>query len=187
MLSHNLSCCLLAIACRIVSPKCCLSPRPNAHRSHASSQAAMEECMARLGGGPPTPSHLALYKTWAKGGYGLIITGNVTVAQDHLGTPVGSCSSLPCSANEATVSLTSVLDQPRMTPIEWPGETTQRRAPPTATSPSFSSSMLAVRAFEAPEDHRSDQHSLPAPFSSRRATRSSLEPYLASSSLDRKP
>ena len=38
-------------------------------------KAAMEEAMASFGGGPPNAKHLALYDEWAKGGYGMILTG----------------------------------------------------------------------------------------------------------------
>lgn len=36
------------------------------------------------GGGPPHSGHYALYRRWAKAGYGIILTGNTMVAKDHL-------------------------------------------------------------------------------------------------------
>ena len=44
----------------------------------------MYEHMASLFGGPPNASHLSLYETWAKGSWGMVITGNVQVSDDHL-------------------------------------------------------------------------------------------------------
>jgi 2,4-dienoyl-CoA reductase-like NADH-dependent reductase (Old Yellow Enzyme family) len=45
---------------------------------------AMYEHMATLFGGLPNAHHLALYNLWSRGGWGMIITGNVQVSQDHL-------------------------------------------------------------------------------------------------------
>ncbi|KAN0066040.1 hypothetical protein ACQY0O_000133 [Thecaphora frezii] len=47
----------------------------------------MEELLSHFGGGPPTQAHLALYRAWARGGWGMIITGNVAIDSTHLGTP----------------------------------------------------------------------------------------------------
>lgn len=47
----------------------------------------MEELMSPLGGSAPCDRHLAAYDAWGKGGYGLLITGNVAVDPTHLGTP----------------------------------------------------------------------------------------------------
>jgi 2,4-dienoyl-CoA reductase-like NADH-dependent reductase (Old Yellow Enzyme family) len=44
----------------------------------------MYEHLATLWGGPPNPSHLNLYKKWAEGGWGMIITGNVQVDGRHM-------------------------------------------------------------------------------------------------------
>lgn len=52
---------------------------------------AMYEHLAKLGSGPPNYRHLALYSAWAQGGWGMIITGNVQVAPDHLGLGADLC------------------------------------------------------------------------------------------------
>lgn len=44
----------------------------------------MYEHMAPLRGGPPGAAHAALYGAWARGGWGMLLTGNVQVASDHL-------------------------------------------------------------------------------------------------------
>lgn len=38
-------------------------------------QAPMEEMLGSFGGGLPNEAHLRLYREWAKGGWGMIITG----------------------------------------------------------------------------------------------------------------
>lgn len=38
-------------------------------------QAAMEEMLGSLGGGDPSDAHSTLYQEWAKGNWGMIITG----------------------------------------------------------------------------------------------------------------
>ncbi|KAI5476723.1 hypothetical protein MNV49_007313 [Pseudohyphozyma bogoriensis] len=50
-------------------------------------KAPLEELLGYLGGGDPTEDHLRLYEEWARGGWGLIMTGNVMVNSAHLGTP----------------------------------------------------------------------------------------------------
>ncbi|ORY20962.1 hypothetical protein BCR39DRAFT_554447, partial [Naematelia encephala] len=47
---------------------------------------AMEEGIG-FGGGLPTKRHERLYKRWAEGGWGMIVTGNVHVDPQHLATP----------------------------------------------------------------------------------------------------
>ncbi|RSH92592.1 hypothetical protein EHS25_008037 [Saitozyma podzolica] len=49
-------------------------------------KAAMEEGIGN-GGGVPDKRHRTLYKRWAEGGWGMIITGNVQVDPRHLATP----------------------------------------------------------------------------------------------------
>ncbi len=44
----------------------------------------MYEHLASFGGGPPNSYHLNLYSQWAKNGWGMIITGNVMIFDDHL-------------------------------------------------------------------------------------------------------
>ncbi len=51
------------------------------------AKAPLEETLARTGGGPPNYAHYELYRAWARGGWGLIITGNVAIDPLHLGTP----------------------------------------------------------------------------------------------------
>lgn len=42
-------------------------------------KAPMEEMLAKLGGGLPTDSILTLYGHWARGGWGMLITGEARV------------------------------------------------------------------------------------------------------------
>ncbi|KAH9046846.1 FMN-linked oxidoreductase [Lactarius hengduanensis] len=51
---------------------------------NALVKAAMYEHMASLFGGLPNANHFALYSLWSQGGWGMIMTGNVQVSQDHL-------------------------------------------------------------------------------------------------------
>jgi len=44
----------------------------------------MYEHLAGAGGGPPNEKHCRLYELWAKGGWGVILTGNVQVSSTHL-------------------------------------------------------------------------------------------------------
>ena len=58
---------------------------PSGHvMSNSLVKVAMYEHMAPLFGGLPNDDHLALYKLWSQGGWGMIITGNVQVSRDHL-------------------------------------------------------------------------------------------------------
>lgn len=50
-------------------------------------KAAMVELQAPFGGGALGDHELNLYKDWAQGGYGMIMTGNIAVDESHLGTP----------------------------------------------------------------------------------------------------
>jgi 2,4-dienoyl-CoA reductase-like NADH-dependent reductase (Old Yellow Enzyme family) len=47
----------------------------------------MEEMLGHFGGSAPTPAILRLYRHWAKGGWGIVITGNVAIDSTHLGMP----------------------------------------------------------------------------------------------------
>ncbi|KIS70713.1 uncharacterized protein UMAG_01869 [Mycosarcoma maydis] len=51
------------------------------------AKAPLEETLARTGGGPPNHAHFELYRAWARGGWGLIITGNIAIDPLHRGTP----------------------------------------------------------------------------------------------------
>ena len=44
----------------------------------------MYEHMSSLFGGPPNANHLSLYSAWAEGEWGMVMTGNVQVSNDHL-------------------------------------------------------------------------------------------------------
>jgi 2,4-dienoyl-CoA reductase-like NADH-dependent reductase (Old Yellow Enzyme family) len=52
--------------------------------SNGLVKAAMYEHLASLFGGLPNAQHLALYKLWSQGGWGMVMTGNVQVSGDHL-------------------------------------------------------------------------------------------------------
>lgn len=45
----------------------------------------MYEHLAAFPGGPPNEHHFRLYSEWAKHGWGMVITGNVSIVPDHLG------------------------------------------------------------------------------------------------------
>lgn len=47
----------------------------------------MVELQAPLGGGALASKSLELYRQWAQGGYGMILTGNIAIDETHLGTP----------------------------------------------------------------------------------------------------
>ncbi|MFF2083529.1 NADH:flavin oxidoreductase/NADH oxidase family protein [Nocardia sp. NPDC058176] len=49
-------------------------------------KSAMSEALADAGHGP-TPALEQLYRRWASGGFGLVVTGNVMVDRGHLGEP----------------------------------------------------------------------------------------------------
>lgn len=51
------------------------------------AKAPMEEVFSTVMGGPPSDTHIELYRRWAQGGWGMVITGNVTVDERHLGLP----------------------------------------------------------------------------------------------------
>lgn len=44
----------------------------------------MYEHLSSAGGGPPNEKHVRLYQLWAKGGWGMVLTGNVQVSPEHL-------------------------------------------------------------------------------------------------------
>lgn len=50
-------------------------------------KAPMAELQGPLGGGPLGDKELSIYREWAKGGWGMIITGNIAIDETHLGTP----------------------------------------------------------------------------------------------------
>lgn len=51
------------------------------------AKAPMEEVLSTYLGGPPSDTHIELYRRWAAGGWGMVITGNVEVDERHLGLP----------------------------------------------------------------------------------------------------
>ena len=57
----------------------------------------MYEHLAGAGGGPPNEKHFRLYELWAKGGWGMILTGNVQVSPSHLS--LGGDSVIPQSGS----------------------------------------------------------------------------------------
>jgi 2,4-dienoyl-CoA reductase-like NADH-dependent reductase (Old Yellow Enzyme family) len=57
----------------------------------------MYEHLAGAGGGPPNEKHFRLYELWAKGGWGMILTGNVQVSPAHLS--LGADSVIPQSVS----------------------------------------------------------------------------------------
>ncbi|KAI9508534.1 FMN-linked oxidoreductase [Russula earlei] len=69
--------------------------------SNGLVKAAMYEHMASLFGGSPNSNHIALYKLWSQGGWGMIITGNVQVSRDHL--TLGRDMIIPSTISSDTV------------------------------------------------------------------------------------
>ncbi|KAI0322922.1 hypothetical protein OF83DRAFT_273939 [Amylostereum chailletii] len=72
-------------------------------------KAALCEHLASLFGGPPNPSHLALYSRWASGSWGIIISGNVQVSPRHL--TLGRDIVLPPTLNERALQPFTQLAQ----------------------------------------------------------------------------
>ncbi|KAK0546098.1 hypothetical protein OC845_004757, partial [Tilletia horrida] len=91
------------------------------------TKAAMAEMLAHLGGSPPTQPLLNLYRQWANGGWGMIITGNVAVERTHLGMPFD-------------ISLPHVPPTPQ---LPRPSPSSQKK-PNTSSSSSSSSAMWPV-------------------------------------------
>jgi 2,4-dienoyl-CoA reductase-like NADH-dependent reductase (Old Yellow Enzyme family) len=61
----------------------------------------MYEHLAKFFGGPPTEFHLALYSIWSRYEWGMVITGNVQVAQSHL--TLGRDLIVPERLNDASI------------------------------------------------------------------------------------
>ncbi|UZJ54034.1 hypothetical protein CBS101457_003354 [Exobasidium rhododendri] len=69
------------------------------------AKAPMEEMLGKAGGGLPNDAHLTLYRHWARGGWGLLITGNVAIDCTHLGTPFDiTLPKIPYSSKEVRES-----------------------------------------------------------------------------------
>ena len=49
------------------------------------AKAPLEEMLSTFGGGKPNADVFRLYRAWADGGWGMIITGNVGVDRKHIG------------------------------------------------------------------------------------------------------
>lgn len=61
----------------------------------------MYEHLATFPGGPPNEHHFHLYSEWAQYGWGMVITGNVSVVPDHLG--LGRDVAIPASIDAPDV------------------------------------------------------------------------------------
>ncbi|KAH6918967.1 oxidoreductase [Coprinopsis sp. MPI-PUGE-AT-0042] len=48
------------------------------------AKVALYEHLTVLGGGPPNEYHFAIYSIWGKSNWGMVFTGNIQVADDHL-------------------------------------------------------------------------------------------------------
>ena len=62
----------------------------------------MYEHLAPIWGSPPTQAVIALYEKWAAGGWGIVMTGNVQVAKDHL--PLGRDLTIPDVLTDDTLA-----------------------------------------------------------------------------------
>ncbi|WVF70744.1 hypothetical protein IAT40_005538 [Kwoniella sp. CBS 6097] len=71
-------------------------------------KAAMAEGIG-LGGGPPRSGHFELYRRWAEGGWGMIISGNVQIDPRHLASPHDLTLSLTPSTLRAYTKLASTV------------------------------------------------------------------------------
>ncbi|KAF8842883.1 FMN-linked oxidoreductase [Paxillus ammoniavirescens] len=63
---------------------------------------ALYEHLSKIHGGPPNEYHMGLYTEWAKHDWGMIVTGNVQVSQDHL--TLGRDIVTPTLINEETLA-----------------------------------------------------------------------------------
>ncbi|KIL00311.1 hypothetical protein PAXRUDRAFT_8275 [Paxillus rubicundulus Ve08.2h10] len=63
---------------------------------------ALYEHLSKIHGGPPNEYHMGLYTEWAKNDWGMIVTGNVQVSQDHL--TLGRDIVVPTLINEETLA-----------------------------------------------------------------------------------
>ena len=61
----------------------------------------MYEHFAPIWGSPPHQGVIALYEKWAAGGWGIVMTGNVQVAKDHL--PLGRDLTIPDELTDETL------------------------------------------------------------------------------------
>ncbi|EJC97771.1 FMN-linked oxidoreductase [Fomitiporia mediterranea MF3/22] len=66
------------------------------------AKAAMYEHLAGFLGGPPNDSLNELYSRWARGGWGMILTGNVQISQKHLS--LGADMVIPHTLSEDAVA-----------------------------------------------------------------------------------
>jgi hypothetical protein len=66
------------------------------------TQVALYEHLSKFHGGPPNEYHMGLYTEWAKHDWGMIVTGNVQVSQDHL--TLGRDIVTPTLINEETLA-----------------------------------------------------------------------------------
>ncbi|GAA5908252.1 hypothetical protein JCM6882_006783 [Rhodosporidiobolus microsporus] len=91
---------------------------------------AMEEMLGE--GGRPSELLEALYETWAEGGWGMVLSGNVQVSPDQLGT--GSDVPVPLSLSSDAVS------GPKNSFASWARAARSGSAPPSSAPSSSSSS-----------------------------------------------
>ncbi|GAA5907114.1 hypothetical protein JCM5296_003460 [Sporobolomyces johnsonii] len=86
-------------------------------------KAAMEE-MLGTGNGLPSELDCELYRTWAEGGYGMILSGNVQISPEHLGTPLdlvvpsSSASSRPAALAAFSSWASSLTPSPSFAPTK---------------------------------------------------------------------
>jgi 2,4-dienoyl-CoA reductase-like NADH-dependent reductase (Old Yellow Enzyme family) len=80
----------------------CILPLPGlASQLSPELQVAMYEHLSGFSGGPPNEYLRNLYALWAKGGWGMIITGNVQVDRGHLS--LGRDMVVPSSLSEESL------------------------------------------------------------------------------------
>lgn len=108
--------------------------------------------------GLPSETHHKLYKAWAAGGWGCVVTGNVQVDLNHLGSPgdVGICDAANAAAREKTLeewtkwaAICRSNGTPTLVQINHPGRQSPRFSRKgTAIAPSAIPLKLGDRYFD---------------------------------------
>ncbi|TIC71057.1 isomerising glucosamine-fructose-6-phosphate aminotransferase [Wallemia mellicola] len=124
---------------------------------------ALEESLCRLGGSAPTAGLIELYRKWDKGGYGMIITGNIQVDAQYIGLPFDACMSYDDNdVNQWKSLIEGVRDTPLIVQLNHPGAQSprwtlsksplQRNLAPSNVNHVFPSNMMFPDSEEMSED-----------------------------------
>ncbi|TIB94052.1 FMN-linked oxidoreductase [Wallemia mellicola] len=126
-------------------------------------KSALEESLCRLGGSAPTAGLIELYRKWDKGGYGMIITGNIQVDAQYIGLPFDACMSYDDNdVNQWKSLIEGVRDTPLIVQLNHPGAQSprwtlsksplQRNLAPSNVNHVFPSNMMFPDSEEMSED-----------------------------------